>query len=137
MPPASSILVTIYVPERGSPDAIVTFDRALLPLSLPRRRLSTATSPDLDRLPNAVSAGRDLIAGNRGKEAERQQVIEDAARALDSALTSGVTIGQFSTRYPDMTIEDGYAIQSRWTRLRMQQGHKIVGRKIGLTSRAM
>lgn len=66
-----------------------------------------------------------------------QQVIEDAARALDSALTSGVTIGQFSTRYPDMTIEDGYAIQSRWTRLRMQQGHKIVGRKIGLTSRAM
>jgi 2-oxo-hept-3-ene-1,7-dioate hydratase len=66
-----------------------------------------------------------------------QQAIEAAAQALDSALSSGTTIGQFSAGYPDMAIEDGYAIQAQWTRLRLQQGRRIVGRKIGLTSRAM
>jgi 2-oxo-hept-3-ene-1,7-dioate hydratase len=66
-----------------------------------------------------------------------QQDIEAAALMLDSALSSGTTIGHFSARYPDMTIDDGYAIQAQWTRLRLQQGRRIVGHKIGLTSRAM
>jgi len=66
-----------------------------------------------------------------------QQNIEAAALALDSALNSGTTIGHFSACYPDMTIEDGYAIQAQWTQLRLAQGRRIVGRKIGLTSRAM
>src|SRR5690606_31238602 len=33
--------------------------------------------------------------------------------------------------------EDAYAVQSAWTQLRLSKGERIVGRKIGLTSRAM
>jgi 2-oxo-hept-3-ene-1,7-dioate hydratase len=36
-----------------------------------------------------------------------------------------------------MTVDDGYAIQREWLRLKLEQGHVIKGRKIGLTSRAM
>src|SRR5256885_3916055 len=43
----------------------------------------------------------------------------------------------FSTEHPQMTIEDGYAIQREWVRLELADGHTIRGRKIGLTSRAM
>lgn len=64
-------------------------------------------------------------------------VITKSAAALNSALQSGEAIGQLSLAYPDMTIDDGYAIQEEWTRLRLAEGRRIVGRKIGLTSRAM
>lgn len=39
--------------------------------------------------------------------------------------------------HPDMTIEDAYAIQSAWKDIKLQEGRKIVGHKIGLTSRVM
>ena len=43
----------------------------------------------------------------------------------------------FSQRFPDMTIEDGYAIQRAWVKLELAEGRSVKGRKIGLTSRAM
>jgi 2-oxo-hept-3-ene-1,7-dioate hydratase len=36
-----------------------------------------------------------------------------------------------------MTIDDGYAIQRAWVKLKLAEGRTIRGRKIGLTSRAM
>jgi 2-oxo-hept-3-ene-1,7-dioate hydratase len=36
-----------------------------------------------------------------------------------------------------MTLEDAYDVQRRWADTRIAQGARIVGRKIGLTSRAM
>lgn len=36
-----------------------------------------------------------------------------------------------------MQIEDAYDVQRRWARIRIENGARIVGRKIGLTSRAM
>jgi 2-oxo-hept-3-ene-1,7-dioate hydratase len=36
-----------------------------------------------------------------------------------------------------MGIDDAYAIQTQWVKLRTQQGTRVVGHKIGLTSRAM
>jgi 2-oxo-hept-3-ene-1,7-dioate hydratase len=36
-----------------------------------------------------------------------------------------------------MVLEDGYDVQRRWARIRIQNGARLVGRKIGLTSRAM
>jgi 2-oxo-hept-3-ene-1,7-dioate hydratase len=36
-----------------------------------------------------------------------------------------------------MTLEDAYDVQRRWADARIAQGARIVGRKIGLTSRAM
>jgi 2-oxo-hept-3-ene-1,7-dioate hydratase len=59
------------------------------------------------------------------------------ARRLYEARRSRVQVRHFSREYPQMTIEDGYAIQRAWVKLEQADGRVIKGRKIGLTSRAM
>jgi 2-oxo-hept-3-ene-1,7-dioate hydratase len=59
------------------------------------------------------------------------------ARRLYEARKNRIQLRHFSTEYRDMTIEDGYAIQSEWVRLEIADGRSVKGRKIGLTSRAM
>lgn len=63
--------------------------------------------------------------------------IEALARELQAARRSRTQLRHFSQRFPQMTIEDGYAIQRAWVRLELAEGRRIQGRKIGLTSRAM
>lgn len=60
-----------------------------------------------------------------------------AADAILQAETSRVPCVQPSKQWPDMELEDAYDIQRRWAAMRIAKGAKIVGRKIGLTSRAM
>ena len=60
-----------------------------------------------------------------------------AALSLFNADKTRKTIQQLSKTYPEMTIEDSYDVQQRWADLRVAGGAKIIGRKIGLTSRAM
>ncbi|ROZ71306.1 2-oxo-hept-4-ene-1,7-dioate hydratase [Ramlibacter sp. WS9] len=62
---------------------------------------------------------------------------QSLARELYQARKTRVQLRHFSARYPEMTIEDGYAIQREWVKLELADGRKIKGRKIGLTSRAM
>jgi 2-oxo-hept-3-ene-1,7-dioate hydratase len=64
-------------------------------------------------------------------------IIESLARELQAARKERRQLRHFSTRYPTMTIEDGYAIQRVWVKLEQDAGRSIRGRKIGLTSRAM
>ncbi len=59
------------------------------------------------------------------------------ARQLYDARKSGTQLRHFSAQYPQMTIDDGYAIQRAWVALELAEGRVIKGRKIGLTSRAM
>ncbi|HAC33909.1 MAG TPA: 2-oxo-hepta-3-ene-1,7-dioic acid hydratase [Gammaproteobacteria bacterium] len=66
-----------------------------------------------------------------------QQTIETAAAALHKAEQDCQPMGQLGLAHPQMTIEDGYAIQQHWTAIKLAEGRRIVGRKIGLTSRAM
>jgi 2-oxo-hept-3-ene-1,7-dioate hydratase len=66
-----------------------------------------------------------------------QDVICKRARQLYEARKTHTQLRHFSRDHPDMTIQDGYAIQSEWVKLEMADGRKIMGRKIGLTSRAM
>lgn len=44
---------------------------------------------------------------------------------------------QPSRTYPTITLEDAYAIQLEWAKLRIAAGAHLIGHKIGLTSRAM
>lgn len=63
--------------------------------------------------------------------------IVDAARRLDAAEQNREPIRQLSLQYPQMTIEDAYAVQRSWVELKLARGRVARGRKIGLTSRAM
>lgn len=63
-------------------------------------------------------------------------VAEEAAR-LDRAARDRVQVTQSTLVHPAMTIDDAYAVQDAWRRLEVQRGRRIVGHKIGLTSRAM
>jgi 2-oxo-hept-3-ene-1,7-dioate hydratase len=65
------------------------------------------------------------------------KTIENLALRLDEAERTKSHIRMFTVKYPDVTIEDAYAIQRAWTALQVTQGRVIKGHKIGLTSKAM
>ena len=62
---------------------------------------------------------------------------EAAAADLLHAEASGRQIGLLSLRFPGMTMDDAYAIQSALLAAKLAQGRRVIGWKIGLTSRAM
>lgn len=64
-------------------------------------------------------------------------VAEALAAELDESERTKVQIPQFSLRYPEIAIPDAYRIQRAWVRRKLGRGRKVVGHKIGLTSRAM
>jgi 2-oxo-hept-3-ene-1,7-dioate hydratase len=66
-----------------------------------------------------------------------EKTIAALAAELHDAQKRRVQVRHFSLRHPTMTIDDGYAIQRAWLRLRLAEGRVVKGRKIGLTSRAM
>jgi len=59
------------------------------------------------------------------------------AAELERAHLESAVLPRITARYPEATVEDSYAIQGRWRDRRIEAGHRLVGRKIGLTSRAM
>ena len=63
--------------------------------------------------------------------------IDTAARRLDAAERSRSPIRLLSLDHPDITMADAYAVQKAWVDLKLAAGRRIVGHKIGLTSRAM
>lgn len=65
------------------------------------------------------------------------QTVADLAGRLSEARRTRTCVRQFSREHPHMTIDDGYAIQRAWVQLELARGRTIMGRKIGLTSRAM
>jgi 2-oxo-hept-3-ene-1,7-dioate hydratase len=64
-------------------------------------------------------------------------LIQQAADRLDTAERTRQQVAQFSLSYPDITLDDAYAIQRAWVARKIRDGRKLVGHKIGLTSRAM
>src|ERR1700732_4102594 len=61
----------------------------------------------------------------------------DIARRLYKAEQRRPPIRQLSLDYPDMTIEDAYAVQRVLVALKVADGREVKGRKIGLTSKVM
>lgn len=60
-----------------------------------------------------------------------------AAESLMRAEQSRVAVPQLSLTYQQMTLDDAYRVQDLWIEARVAQGARVVGHKIGLTSRAM
>lgn len=59
------------------------------------------------------------------------------AQELEQAALTRQAVPQFSRRFQGLQIDDSYAIQREWMALKRAAGRRVVGHKIGLTSRAM
>lgn len=64
------------------------------------------------------------------------QVAAEAA-LLDEAERTATQVRQTTSVHPDMTMADAYRVQAAWRELKVARGERLVGHKIGLTSRAM
>lgn len=65
------------------------------------------------------------------------QTITSIADELVDAAKTRTPVPLLTARYPDMTIDDSYRVQQLWRARNEEAGRKLVGRKIGLTSKAM
>jgi 2-oxo-hept-3-ene-1,7-dioate hydratase len=63
--------------------------------------------------------------------------IKAAAEALLEAEREGRQIGLLSAAHPDVTLDEAYAVQAALVARKKASGAKVIGWKIGLTSRAM
>lgn len=64
-------------------------------------------------------------------------LIETLAERLDSAWRTHTPIPPITESDGISDVQTAYAIQSHWTDMRLARGEKVVGRKIGLTSKAI
>ncbi len=65
------------------------------------------------------------------------QLIEQLGNELYEALVHTQTLQPLTTRYPDITIEDAYQIQQQLMKKRLFAGERVIGKKIGVTSKAV
>ncbi len=63
--------------------------------------------------------------------------IQQLADELHQSETSRVQVEHVSKRFPGMTVEDGYRVSRAWVARQIAEGRRVIGHKIGLTSRAM
>jgi 2-oxo-hept-3-ene-1,7-dioate hydratase len=66
-----------------------------------------------------------------------ESLIQQLAAELHESEKSREQVEHFSKRFPGITLEDGYRISRAWVALQLAEGRKVIGHKIGLTSRAM
>ncbi|NTV72103.1 MAG: 2-oxopent-4-enoate hydratase [Azonexaceae bacterium] len=66
-----------------------------------------------------------------------QSTIEKLGDSLYEALVARQPIAPLSASHPDMTIEDAYHVQQRMISRRLATGERVVGKKIGVTSKAV
>lgn len=55
---------------------------------------------------------------------------------VEGAQTRAYAIPKLTDEYPEMTISDAYAVQTALRKRFIEQGHKLIGWKAGLTSKA-
>jgi len=65
------------------------------------------------------------------------QLIEQLGTELYQALVDAKTVKPLTDRHPDITMEDAYKIQQQLMKLRLKAGERVIGKKIGVTSKAV
>ena len=63
--------------------------------------------------------------------------VQAAAARLDEAEATRRQIRMLSLEHPGMTMDDAYRVQQAWIDRKIAAGRRVIGHKIGLTSRAM
>ena len=66
-----------------------------------------------------------------------EQLIKQCGDELYDALVKRTPVRPLTERYADISIEDAYQISQHMVERRVQAGERIVGKKIGLTSKAV
>ncbi|GGO83373.1 2-keto-4-pentenoate hydratase [Marinobacterium nitratireducens] len=67
---------------------------------------------------------------------EQNQIIA-LGDELYQAMRKGETVTPLTTRFPDISVEDAYHISLRLLERRLEAGERVIGKKIGLTSKAV
>src|SRR3954471_3731622 len=75
--------------------------------------------------------------GEAGQVASAQTLHRELADELWEADRSAKQVAPLTDRHPDLDVEDAYAIQTINIERRTAGGERVVGRKVGLTSRPM
>jgi 2-oxo-hept-3-ene-1,7-dioate hydratase len=81
-----------------------------------------------------------VLNPDRNEEADAMMSAADRQKAADSLIQAEKErkpVVQLSKTWPDITIDDAYAIQELVNKAKVAAGSKIIGNKIGLTSKAM
>ena len=63
------------------------------------------------------------------------ETITACADIIEGAVRDRRAIGRLTEQHP-LTLDDGYAVQDEVTRRRLARGERLIGAKLGLTSRA-
>lgn len=66
-----------------------------------------------------------------------QQLIQQCGDEIFEAMQKRVTLKPLTERFPEMTLEDAYHISLHMMERRVAAGEKIIGKKIGVTSKAV
>lgn len=66
-----------------------------------------------------------------------EAAVQRIAAELEAAEQSRRPRRQLRREFPDLSLDDSYAIQAAWMAHKVKAGRRVLGRKIGLTSRAM
>jgi len=66
-----------------------------------------------------------------------KNLITQLGDELYQALISRSVVEPLTNRHPDLSVEHAYRIQQRMIERRLQAGERIIGKKIGVTSRAV
>ncbi len=66
-----------------------------------------------------------------------QDLINQLGDELYTALSTGEVLAPLTERHPEITIEDAYHIQQRMLARRIAAGETVIGKKIGVTSKAV
>lgn len=66
-----------------------------------------------------------------------EAIRKQAAQSLIDAEKERKPMVQLSKTWPDITLDDAYAIQGLVNDMKVAKGSKVIGNKIGLTSKAM
>jgi len=64
-----------------------------------------------------------------------KQFSENQGQRLYEALRSAQTLAPLTDSHPEMTVEDAYHISLHMLRLREADGERVIGKKIGVTSK--
>ena len=63
-------------------------------------------------------------------------MLSELAKTLDNALLEAREIERLTVKVPDLALADAYRIQDAGIKFRLDRGEKLVGLKMGLTSKA-